>query len=72
MFAVLIAHDNGLLDILVGNKRNNFTNVDLDRIIQEIVSQSLNPLWPGSRKQHGLTFFWSLLYNGSNLWFKTL
>mmetsp|Transcript_645 Transcript_645/g.1534 ORF Transcript_645/g.1534 Transcript_645/m.1534 type:complete len:261 (+) Transcript_645:469-1251(+) len=67
-----VDHMNDLLDVFVGYQGVDFTDVDLNRIPQKIVGQSLDFFWPGSRKEQRLSSLGICFFdNGANLRFET-
>jgi hypothetical protein len=59
-----------LLDIVVGGQLER-TNVDLDKVVLEILGESLNLLGPGSREEEGLSVGSDLRDNLSDLGLET-
>jgi hypothetical protein len=59
-----------LLDIVVGSQLEG-TNVDLDKVVLEILGESLNLLGPGSREEESLSVGSDLRDNLSDLGLET-
>mmetsp|Transcript_5442 Transcript_5442/g.8051 ORF Transcript_5442/g.8051 Transcript_5442/m.8051 type:complete len:210 (-) Transcript_5442:800-1429(-) len=62
---------NMLFNVFVGIEGINFTNINLDRILEKIVSKPLYFFRPSCRKKQRLSLFWYMLHNGPYLRFKT-
>jgi len=71
LLLILPNHVDMLLDILIGNQGIDFTNIDLNGILQEIMSEPLDLLGPRGRKEKSLPLFRDLGHNGTDLWLET-
>ena len=71
LLLILPNHVDMLLDILIGNQGIDFTNIDLNGILQEIMGEPLDLLGPRGRKEKSLPLFRDLCHNGTDLWLET-
>jgi hypothetical protein len=71
-FLVFVAHDKFLFDGFVRNQTINFANIDLNRILQEIVSKPLDRFGPSRREKQSLSSCRNFFDDGPNLWLETL
>mmetsp|Transcript_13459 Transcript_13459/g.29230 ORF Transcript_13459/g.29230 Transcript_13459/m.29230 type:complete len:225 (+) Transcript_13459:1007-1681(+) len=67
---ILPKHVDVLLNVFIRNESIDLTDIDLNRILQEIMCKPLNLLWPSRRKEKGLPLLWNLGNDGADLRFK--